>query len=151
MGGFDSGGFSGGGYGDYPAPGSYIPTGKVYLRQIRQAARMIAQKGELCSWVQTALTPNAEQPWKTTSVPTANPVSIVFISAGSGLANVLMKLMKGTDVPIGAPRGLMAQVGFTPQLKDKLVRSDGETIYEIAGIDIVAPNGEVILYKIQFA
>jgi hypothetical protein len=125
----------------------------VYDRQIAQAKRTIKAKGELCQWVSNSnLTPNPSQPWKTTApspLPTNPQVYIVFLTPGTKLG-ALIHLLQGTSVPEGGPSGLMAQVPFQPAIDDSIIRSSGQT-FTIKDLNIVSPNGEVILYKLDFA
>ncbi len=125
----------------------------VYARQIAQAKRMIKAKGELCTWKKHhAVSTNPQQPWKTVKAdPIPDPLfaSIVFTNPGAKL-DALFHLINGTSIPQGAPSGIMAQVPFTPEINDSVVRSSGEELV-IKSFNIVAPNGEVILYKLSFA
>lgn len=124
----------------------------IYDGQIAAAQRVIKQKGQLVTWVPHDVTTNGAQPWKTTPVTNAPtfPVYIVFLSEGSNVANALFHLLKGTSVPAGAPRGLMGAVtGFTPAVNDTVLR--GTETLVIKAIDIIAPNGTPILYKLEFA
>lgn len=123
-----------------------------YDRQIKSAARMIERYGQSVTWKQSPLTvADPSQPWKTTqSAPVNTVVSMIFIrrGRGTGLAAALYRMIKGTDVPTGAPRALMAQVPFTPELTDTVDR-DG-VLMNIATIDPVAPSGIPIMYVIEF-
>lgn len=124
----------------------------VYDRQVASTLRKLAAKGQLVTWVPQDVTVSGSQPWKTTpvSTPPTFPVSIVFLSEGSSAMDALFHLIKGTSVPDGAPRGLMGAVtGFTPTMNDTVIR--GSVNLTVKSIDVVAPNGQVILYKIQFA
>ena len=122
----------------------------VFDDEIAQAKEMIQENGQLCDWYKSGVTVPAPttQPWITTDVP-PNPASykvyIVFVSAKLPA----IALLKGTSVPEGEEAGLMAQViGFTPEISDKVVR--GSKTYVIKDFDVVAPNGEIILYKLEF-
>jgi hypothetical protein len=124
----------------------------VFDRQIATAKRMIAAKGQAVTWVKSGITPDVTQPWKATEVPpnpASYPVKIVFVTPGGNMGP-LFRLLTGSEVPTGAPAGLMAAVsGFTPAINDSVNRAGVNLI--VKSIDIVAPNGEIILYKITFA
>lgn len=123
----------------------------VYTRQIATAIRMIKAKGQLCVWVKQNEVISSTQPWKASypGNPTTYPVRIVFFPPGGVLSEEMQHLEKGTSVDQGSPRALMASVPFTPEMNDKVLR--GNEWLDLKGIDIVAPNGEVILYKLRFA
>jgi hypothetical protein len=124
-----------------------------YDRQVAQAVKLIAKYGQLVTWrKQTVEQADVNAPWKTTAKagqPVDYSVKIVFPRDGKGLANALYHLIKGTDVPTGAPRGLMASVAFTPELTDLVIR-DGVKMM-IKTIDPLAPGGIILLYHITFA
>jgi hypothetical protein len=122
----------------------------VYDRQIAQAKRMIKAKGKRVTWTKHDATQDVNKPWKTTSAgtPTTYPVYVVFTSPGAFL-QALVHMVAGTSVPTGAPDAIMAAVPFTPEENDS-ISSDGE-IFVIKDFNIVAPNGEPILYKLVFA
>lgn len=123
----------------------------VYDRQIARAIKQIKKKGQLVIWQQPGLVHNSTQPWRhdDATPPDPIPVSIVFLSPKTTGLNELFHLMQGTSVPDGAPRGLMGAVEFTPAIKDVVIR--GSETLRIKSIDIVAPNGDPILYKLEFA
>lgn len=123
----------------------------VYDRQIASALRAIKKRGQLVTWTPQDVTTNPAQPWRTQPVvgaPTFQ-VSIVFLSLGSTELNALFHLIKGTSVPDGAPRGLMGAVPFVPAINDVVLR--GTINLTVKALDVLAPNGDVILYKIEFA
>lgn len=119
--------------------------------QIATAQRLIKENGQLVSWKQQSVAiADDTKPWNSSRANEVSyPVYIVFLSPRSnGLLNVF-QLLKGTDITTGGNRGLMGAVtGFTPQITDKVIR-DGVT-YAINSIDVLAPNGQTILYKIEF-
>lgn len=122
----------------------------VYDRQVDQAKRLIKKKGQLVVWVKHSAAPVNSQPWKSTNAPPSPatfPVFIVFLPPKQGDD---FELRPGTEVPSGAPRGLMAQVtGFVPEINDHVLR--GSDTLVIASFVTLNPNGEgVILYKLSF-
>jgi hypothetical protein len=116
----------------------------VFDRQIAQAARLIAAKGELCQWQSAAPVITApDKPWiPTTQAPTLYSVRILFTANGN---NSLFKLLSGSSVAAGKKTGLMASVSFLPDPKDVVIRSDG-TKLAFESVDALSPNGEVILW-----
>jgi hypothetical protein len=120
-----------------------------YDRQIRQAAKMIKKFGQPVTWKQPVkVVPDSTKPWKVNAAdPVPYTVNMVFVRA-NGFSRELYRLIKGTDIPTGAPKGLMAAVPFTPTVDDIVDRNG--TILKIAAIDVVSPNGDPILWLIEF-
>lgn len=130
----------------------------VYDLQIKQAQRVIKAKGQLVTWVpQDVSVPDVTKPWKTAQDVAIDgddvtyQVSIVFIPIGSGISpmQALSHLLHGTSVADGAPTGLMGAVPFSPRLNDTVLR--GTETLTVKSIDVLAPNGDPILYTIEFA
>lgn len=121
----------------------------VYAKQIAQALRMIKAKGQVVTWRRTNLTQSGLQPWKSDAGANAdNSVSILFLKPKGGLASLLVSLIKGSDVPRTSLRGLMGAVSFVPDMSDIVIRN-GVTL-TIKGFDAIAPNGETIMYDLEF-
>lgn len=125
-------------------------TTTVYARQIASTLKKIKAKGQAVTWVKNNAVTNNSQPWKTTNPgnPPSFPVNIAFFPPGGVLSESMQHLDKGTSVDQGGPRGIMGAVPFTPALNDKVLR--GTEWLQVKDIDTVAPNGEVILYKLRF-
>lgn len=124
----------------------------IYDRQIAQAKRLIAKKGQLVTWVPQDVTiPDNTKPWKTAPVgsPPTFPVSMVFLSSGKTVIEAQSHLFTGTSVPDGAPKALMGVVPFTPKINDTVLR--GSETLTVKSIDTLAPNGDPILYTIYFS
>ena len=128
----------------------------VYDRQIATAARLIAAKGQLCTWREPG-TPTGPANVPVEGVPADYPVSIVFLSNSKqeGLAG-LLSMFAGSEVPTGGMRGLMAAVPFAPSLMGRVARAPAFAepalnIMDDKGIDVLNVNGEVILYYLRFA
>lgn len=123
----------------------------VFDRQIASAKRLIAKNGQFVTWRSigepTPVDPN--KPWdETTHTQTDSSVKIAFLPTdriGAEFRNYLA----GTSVPMGKELGYMAPVDFTPSLKDVVLRGSEEL--SILKIDRIAPNGEIVLYIIEFA
>lgn len=129
----------------------------VYDRQIATAARLIAAKGQLCTWREPGA-PTGSPAAPTAGAPTDYPVHIVFLSnaKNEGLAGLLSMFPDLPDVPTGGMRGLMPAVPFTPSLLGRVARAATFTgpilnLMDEKGIDVLAPNGEIILYYLRFA
>lgn len=116
----------------------------VFDRQIATAKTLIAKYGQSCTWRKTAVsTPNPAKPWE--MLPGANTdttVKVVFVSKFK--EHFFLKYMANTEIPEGLFVGYMAAQSFTPAINDLLIR--GSETLTIQAVDIVAPNGEPILY-----
>ena len=122
----------------------------VYDRQIASAKRQIAAKGQDVTWrvLVDGAPADSSKPWKPSqATPDDKPVKIVFLPSTMA-NNQLIKYLKGTEVPTGSLTGLMAAVDFEPKAKDVVVRDGVELVVE--SIDLIAPNGEPILYTLEF-
>lgn len=124
-----------------------------YDRAIASAKRLIKKNGQLVNWIKhDVVVGDPTKPWAVSAADPLTPpapVYIVFLTPKGKLSNELFHLMQGTSVPQGAPTGLMASVAFTPAIDDKVDR-DGK-ILRVKAMDIVAPSGVPILYKLEFA
>lgn len=130
----------------------------VYDRQIATATRLIAEKGQACLWrvpgAAVGGTPASPGP---AGPPTDYPVRVVFLSNTSreSLAGFL-SMLANTEVPSGGMRALMSgDVPFTPALTHTLFKGETDAAPELVlhdknGIDLLAPNGEPILYFLRF-
>jgi hypothetical protein len=125
---------------------------KQYQRQIDMATRMIAKYGQAVTWNKQAESiDDPAKPWKTKGTdPVPFSATILFLRPSGGLARALLHLIKGTDVPAGSVRGLMNfDPRFTPEITDNVTRN-GSTLV-VSSINSVSPNGEVIMYDIEFS
>lgn len=123
----------------------------VYNRQIATALRMIKARGEPITWRQLPdPTPDAIQPWKVTPVAAVEyaDIPIVFLPF-TRLNYEFVRMLVNTEIHIGDEYGLMATVDFEPALTDVVVRADG-SVYGIANIGKLAPDGTPILWTIAF-
>lgn len=121
-----------------------------YDRQIATAKRLIKKKGQGVTWrsIENGAPPDASKPWKTsTSTNLDNLVDIVFLPVSRENKRFIQAL-GGTEVSTGFLLGYMAAVDFEPSIKDVVIRN-GEQL-EVLNIDIVAPNGDPILYILEF-
>lgn len=127
----------------------------VYSRQIASAQRTIKRKGQLVTWkpLEASTTdPNvvagasASRP-KVIDTAIANPdVRIAFFPVGKDKAESLRA--SGVEVTTGSQLGYMGAVDFVPNQKDSVLRNG--VSMPIKHIEVIAPNGEAILYEIVF-
>lgn len=117
-------------------------------RQIATAQRQIAKNGLAVVWRQPIRGVIQDKPWiQQNNVPIDYDVVICFIP--------LKRIGKETttpqfpDIESGSEQGLMGAVPFEPAYEDVVIRGD-ETL-RIANISKLAPNGQPILYTIEFA
>lgn len=119
-------------------------------RQIATALRLIEKNGQLVKWrVVTAPIPDPTRPWENgTETVVDNDCTICFLPITKEMRESLI-FIRGTEVPGGSVMGLMGKVdNFVPAVTDTVVR-DG-VVYTIKNIDILSPNGQVVLYTIEF-
>lgn len=127
-----------------------------YERQIASAKKLIARRGQVVSWRIRAegTTDGGEAAgatkWRPKAVTPAEPddrsVSIVFLPITKEKYESLAAM--GVEVTTGAQMGYMGAVDFQPSQKDAVLRSG--VLMPIETIDIIAPNGDPILYEIVF-
>ena len=125
----------------------------AYDSQIATAKRLIAAKGELCLWAASAPATAADpdQPWLTVAGAAPAPVEVrIVMLPASRQYRELLRFLKGTEVVGGGAYGLMAAVSFDPAKTGIVTRKNG-TKLSIESIDLLAPNGDPILYTIEFA
>lgn len=118
-------------------------------RQIATAKRLIAKYGQTVTWRSVVDGANASEPWKPPEAADVDhEVNICFVPVRDNEWRKLLTYLKGSEVPGGYLAGIMGQVDFTPSLKDVVIR-DGVTL-RIASIDVLSPNGQKILYSVEF-
>jgi len=120
-------------------------------RQIATARRLIAKNGELCSWrsLSAGVVVDPLIPWqKSNGVDVGTDVRIVYLPR-SRVNTAFLQALGKTSVSVGMEYGLMAAVSFTPKREDYVIRASGDK-YKINAIDRLAPNGQIILYTIDF-
>jgi hypothetical protein len=123
----------------------------VYDRQIALALRMIKAKGQLCTWVQytPGIGGTLANPVDDIATEYANTPILFLPQKQTSLATAL-SLLVGSEVPTGGMRALMPRVSFNPTLKDMILRNGEELgISDRNGIDVLAPNGDTILYYLN--
>lgn len=119
----------------------------IYQRQIDSAKRMIKSKGKLVLWRVYIDSPSATK-WKPEAPTTQDHnVYITFFPIMNAMKEFL-RYMKDSDVPVGSIQGYMAAQDFEPSLRDIVI--SGSDIYNVKAIHKIAPNGDTILYIIEF-
>lgn len=118
-------------------------------RQIETAKRLISKNGQTVTWRKVGVdTPDPSKPWKPAAdTSTDTDVVICFLPPGR-IGQELIRYLKGTEVTTGSVQGLMSAVDFEPSANDVVIR-DGKTL-RIKSIDPLSPNGQIILYTIEF-
>lgn len=121
----------------------------TYDRQIAQAKRAIAAKGQWVLWNRISNgVADLATPWlPVDSASLGFVVKIVFLPEQSQLLD-FVRAVQGTEVKSGHMQGLMGAVAFKPDPQDTVNR-DG-VILQIDSIDELAPNGQTILYTVKF-
>jgi hypothetical protein len=126
----------------------------VFDRQIATALRLIKRNGRRV-WIEVR-TPNAlpdpNQPWKP-SPPSRvlHPVDVVFLPNNLETRRTYMALM-GDDTLNGRDFGLMGAVDFIvrPQAGVYADAAGTDRLRTVFSLDELAPNGDPILYTLQF-
>ena len=125
----------------------------VYDRQIATAKRLIAAKGRTCVWrtLDEAAPADETKPWKKgEETTTDNAAKIVFLpDTRSNLA--FLQTLTDQPINVGDDYGIMAAVDFVPTTRAEIYDESGATLLRgIKSVDVLAPNGEVILYTLRF-
>lgn len=124
---------------------------RVFDDDIATAQELIAEFGQLCFWQKPAELIESIPGYPTQGpLPAAVECRIAFFSPKDldrGVGEWLA-MMQGSEVPMNTQIGLLAGGGsFTPEPADTIRRGaiDAPRL-AIAKIDLLAPNGEPILY-----
>jgi hypothetical protein len=119
-----------------------------YDRSIIRTLAVIKRKGQLVTWRQLNRTPDISEPWKVTSAQVDKTPSVLFLTVNKETRETLHYMRDSNELKDGAVVGLMGAVDFTPALADVVIRNGKQL--NIASIDTLAPNGQPILYTIEF-
>lgn len=123
----------------------------VFERQIATALRLIKRNGKAVTWRQrTSTVPDPNKPWEVVDDDTITDhadIPIVFLPYNQANRAFIANIV-GTEVPAGRNFGLMGAQSFTPGKTDVVV--DGAKEIAIQAIDVLSPNGEIILYTLFF-
>lgn len=128
----------------------------VFDADIKLAQDMIAEFGEACTWLVPVPTPANELPSGTKdwddkqNDPQQVPCIILFLPPGQQLLQASRRNQEGSEQPTGDMLGYMAStVGLDPRLKGRVKRSDNTYVVPTQ-VNILAPNGQVVLYDMRF-
>lgn len=123
----------------------------VFDRQIATALRLIAKNGAPCSWTKETVTNDVSEPWIVDDTdPESFTASLVFLPVDREGFETL-RAMRETEIPGGHSLAYMGAVEFVPALNDIVTRtSDGEK-FRVVFVDKIAPNGDVIVYRMLLA
>lgn len=116
-------------------------------RQIETALRLIKKNGQAVKWrvIDDPAPVDPNKPWEPgAATPVDEDVRICFLPMDAKT----FVFMKATEVPKGSVVGLMGNVPFEPNIKDVVIRDANEL--RIESIDLLAPNGQKILYTVVF-
>lgn len=113
---------------------------------IATAQRLIAKNGEAVIWrsISNPEPVDPDKPWIVGPTESTDYVVNVCFLPLSRVNLETFTLIQGTEVPKGAVMALMGNVPFAPNLKDVVVRSGTEL--RIDSLDILSPNGQIVLY-----
>jgi hypothetical protein len=121
-------------------------------RAIKTAERLIERNGQSVIWrtVNDGTPSDPLKPWKPSDQADVDRTAFICFLPVDKEAKQLFRFLRGTnDLPTGNIQGLMkGNVNFEPNLKDVVLR-DGE-ILRIRSIDLLSPNGQKVLYTIEF-
>lgn len=120
-------------------------------RQIATALRLIAKNGQVVTWqsVENAASVDPDQPWKPSGTTTTERTATICFLPINREGRETIAYLKGSGVATGSVYGLMGNVNFTPTAKDVVLRDGVEM--RIENVDLLSPNGQKILYTIEFA
>ena len=118
-------------------------------RAIATAERLIKRNGQAVTWVSVNRAPSSVA-WKQGEAADVEyPVEVCFLPINQQMRQLFHYLRGTSEVPTGSVQGLMrGSVPFEPKLEDVVIR-DGETL-RIKSIDLLSPNGQRVLYTIEF-
>ena len=117
-------------------------------RQIATAKRLIAKNGQDVYWRVVRNVENVSEPWKPSATDTEDiPVKICFLPDTKEQRETVRYIAE-TEVAAGSVIGLMGQVDFEPSSKDVVIRDGVEC--RIKTVNILSPNGQIVLYTIEF-
>ena len=118
-------------------------------RQIETALRLIKKNGQLIKWRQKQWT---DDPLDPAAVIEAPPVDhdayICFLPVDKDNKEFINYLRGTNEIKVGSLIGLMGNVSFIPDASDYVIRNNKPL--EIFNLDLLSPNGQKVLYTIEF-
>ncbi|AMW36194.1 head tail joining protein [Xanthomonas phage XAJ2] len=123
----------------------------IFDRQIASAERAIAKNGQAVKWLLIGeASQEGSEPWNNPNpAPVEKDVVICFLppTAQSKYFSVLANGQ--SDLPSSYMRGLMkGNIDFVPTVKSTVIR-DGQAL-TVRAVEKLSPNGEKVLYKLEF-
>lgn len=120
-------------------------------RQIATAQRLIKKNGQQCIYrqVRDGAPADPTKPWVVgPNVDIDHPGIWICFIPETRQDRQFLTYMLGREVPTGMTLALMGQVPFEPKAKDVIIRDGVE--YRTKTINNLAPNGQQILYTLEF-
>lgn len=122
----------------------------VFDRQIATATRLIKKYGQSVTWrsLPDGTVTDPDKPWRPVNGGHVDHSPIICFLPDDRENRQFYAYLTGKEVSSGTTLGYMAAVNFEPKLKDIVIRDGVE--YQIQNINLLSPNGENILYTIEF-
>lgn len=123
----------------------------IFDRQIATAQRLVERYGQKVQWKSFVKGAPSDplKPWlPTEAIDNLHDVFICFVPARDSAMRLLLASLKGSEITVGRLAGLMGAVDFEPARTDSVIR-DGVEL-SVDNIDLLSPNGQKILYTIEF-
>ena len=125
----------------------------VYDSDIATAQELLKEFGRQCYWLKPPAMVELVPGYPTEgATPDPIPVTMAFFAPKDldrGVSQFL-DMMPRTEVPDGAQIGLLAGgLTFEPENTDKIALTLGGTVLSIERIDLLAPNGDPVLYFVS--
>lgn len=118
-------------------------------KQIATALRLIEKNGQAVIWQKEQKKSDTLEPWKQVDAnPVKKPVVICFLPSKRVGKQTKHYLADAPQIEQSSVTGLMGAVDFTPENIDTVLRNGKEL--RILSIDELAPNGQTVLYTIEF-
>lgn len=121
-------------------------------RSIATAERLIAKNGQAIKWVSVVdgVPSDSDKPWKPSEAADIEHDAIICFLPITRESKEFIAYLRGTNnVPTGYVQGLMkGNIDFEPKIKDLVKR--GDEILRIRSIDLLSPNGQKVLYTVDF-
>lgn len=116
-------------------------------RQIETALRLIKKNGQQIVWRKTKpIVPDVDKPWLPTGDVEIEYTPFVCFLPLNRVGKEFIQSLGQSEAVSGTYYGLMGAQPFAPNLTDVVVR-DGVEL-DINSIDILSPNGQIILYTV---
>lgn len=121
-------------------------------RQIATALKLIKKYGQPIDWVHNIESTDPATPWLPSVGSSVSYEPIICFLPINTLTpreiHAYLGYVPGIEAQTGMYYGLMGSVEFNPSLKDTVSR-DGVKL-NLATIDLLAPNGQKVLYTMIF-